>query len=207
MPSTETWIVARKGGPTSLKELSGKKVGTLLGSTFDYYFRVATDKFGIKGIDFAQLQASAALPALQNDALDAYLTTATTASLWHRKYGLPVIAKLSEVDPKLRGIGVVTAREDFLAKHPTFPAAYFRGIKTAIDAVRRDPEAYFAWEASVTGIPLDILRESTPTRFADTPAPEESIRALEEQLDFRLKTDVANARFDVRRWIVTPEAP
>lgn len=202
LPSTETWIVGRPGGPPSLQALSGKKVGTLLGSTFDYYFRAAAAQVGLSDIQFAQLQASAALPALQNDALDAYLTTSTTAALWQRKYGLPVIAKLSDVNPKLRGIGIVTARDDFLEAHPTFAAAYFRGLRTGIDAIRKDKAAYLAWEADASGIPLDILQASDSLRLADTPAPPESVAALQEQLAFRLATGVANAAFDVREWVV-----
>ncbi|MET0286948.1 MAG: transporter substrate-binding domain-containing protein [Polyangiales bacterium] len=204
LPTTETWIVARKGGPRTLAELPGKKVGTYFGSTFDYYFRAATAQLGIEGIDYAQLAPSAALPALQNDSLDAFLTTSTNAALWRSKYGLPVIAKLSEVDAKYRGIQIVSAREDFLAANPGFPAAYFRGLQTAIEAIRKDPEAFFAWEADVTGMPLEIVKVGSPLPLADTPIPPESVAALEEQLAFRLKTGVANAPFDVRGWVVEP---
>ena len=204
-PESETWVVARKGGPTSLRELAGKKVGTLFGSTFDYYFQVVVAKLGIAGIEYAQLQGPAALPALQKGALDAYLTPATTAALWQRKYGLPVIGRLSEVDPKLKGIGITTAREDFINANPGFPAAYYRALKTAIDAIQKDKEAYFAWQSDATGVPIDILRASEPLKFAETPIPEESVAALREMLEFRLKTNVANSWFDVREWVVEPE--
>lgn len=204
-PASETWIVARQGGPRTLQELSGKKVGLLLGSTFDYYFRVALDRLAIDGVEFAQLQASAALPALQNGALDAYLTTAVTGALWQSKFGLPVIAKLSEVDEKLRGIGIVTAREDFLAENPGFATAYYRALRTGIDAVRADREAYFRWESEATGVPIEILRSTEPLIFGDTATPETSVVSLIEQLDFRVRTGVANAPFDVREWVVGSE--
>jgi sulfonate transport system substrate-binding protein len=204
LPSTDTWVVGRKGGPATLAGLSGHKVGTLFGSTFDYYFRAGADQLGIKDIQYAQLPASAALPALNANELDAYLTTAATAETWRVRFGLPVIARLSEVDPRLQGVGITTVREDFLGKNPTFAAAYWRALKTGIDAFRSDPEKYYQWEAEASGVPIDIVRASSPKVFADTPIPKESVDQLERLLDFWLKTNVANGRFAVADWVVNP---
>ena len=98
--------------------------------------------------------------------------------------------------------GIVTAREDFLAKNPGFPEAYYRALRTGIDAIAEDRERYFRWESEATGVPIEILRETEPLIFGETATPEQSILSLIEQLDFRVRTGVANASFDIREWVV-----
>lgn len=204
-PTGDIWLVGRPDGPTSLKDLAGGKVGVLFGSTAHYIFRSAAEKEGVANVRFAQLLPSQALPALQRGDVDAYAAaTATTAELWRRKHGLPVIARIGEAHPELQGISVITAREDFLNANPTFAAAFWRGLKGGIDAIRNDPEAYYRWVSNSTGTPIEIVRATADERYADTPFPRDGVEGLQRLLDFQVRTGLANSTFRVADWIVGP---
>lgn len=204
-PTGDIWVVGRKGGPTSLKDLAGQKVALLFGSTAHYIFRSAAEAEGVQGIQYAQLQPSQALPAVQRGDVDAYAASASsTAELWRVKYGLPVIARIAQSHPDLQGISVITAREDFLAAHPQFAAAFWRGLKTGIDAIRRDPEAYYRWTSEQSGVPLEIVRATAVERYADVPFPREGVDGLQRLLAFQIRTGLANSSFQVADWATGP---
>jgi ABC-type nitrate/sulfonate/bicarbonate transport system substrate-binding protein len=201
-PDADAWVIGRKDGPATLEQLRGHKVGALFGSIFDYYARNVFDTLGIqKNVSYAQLQVSAALPALQRGDLDAYVTAPATAALWQSRYGLPVIAKASTSYPQWQTTSVATTRQDFLDANPSFPQAYWSGLKTGIDAIKRDPKAYLAWEAQVTGLPLDVVQATVRTDFSDIAIAPEGLPALQRLLDFQLRTGAAKAPFVIQDWV------
>lgn len=204
-PTGDIWVVGKPGGATSLKGLANRKVALLFGSTAHYIFRSAAEAEGIGGIEYAQLQPSQALPALQRGDVDAYTaSSATTAELWRVRNGLPVIAKIGQSHPDLQGISVITAREDFLGANPTFAAAFWRGLKTGIDAVRADPEAYYQWSSEISGTPIEIVRATAVERYADVPFPKDGVDGLQRLLAFQVRTGLANSTFNVADWATGP---
>jgi sulfonate transport system substrate-binding protein len=196
------WVVGRRGGPATLAALGGKRVGLLFGSTFDYGFQTAAQGLGLKDVAYTQLPSSAALPALQNNQLDAYVTSAAVAKLWIDRHGLTLVGKLGDVPSTGRTVSVISARADFLAAHPGFAPAFWRGLKAGIEAIRQDPEAYYRWSADSTGYPLDVVRATTSTAFDDQPISDAGVAALKKLLDFRVAHQVAQASFSVDDWVV-----
>lgn len=196
------WVIGRKGAPDSIAELGGHSVGLLFGSTFDYSFQTAAEGLQLKNIAYRQLPSSAALAALQNNELDSYVTSPTVGKLWVDKYGLKLIGRLGDVPSAGKIVSVISAREDFLAANPAFAAAFWRGLKTGIDAIRRDPESYFRWEADATGYSIDIIRATSKLDFEDRPISEDGVAALKSLLDFRVKHQVAKSSFPVDDWVL-----
>jgi sulfonate transport system substrate-binding protein len=196
------WVVGRKGGPRTLQELSGHSVGLLFGSTFDYSFQTAAEGLQLKNVGYTQLPSSAALPALQNNQLDAYVTSPSIAKLWIDKFGLTLIGKLGDVPSTGRTVSIISAREDFLKANPAFAAAFWRGLKSGIDAIRKDPEAYYRWVADSTGYSLDIVRATSGVNYEERPISEDGVAALKKLLDFRLKNKVAQSAFSVDDWVL-----
>lgn len=196
------WVVGRKGGPASLQELSGHSVGLLFGSTFDYSFQTAAEGLKLKDVAYTQLPSSAALPALQNNQLDAYVTSPSIAKLWVDKYGLTLVGKLGDVPQTGRTVSVISAREDFLAANPAFAAAFWRGLKTGIDAIARDPQAYYRWVAESTGYSLDIVKATSGVNYENRAISEEGVIALKRLLAFRVQHQVARSSFSVDDWVL-----
>lgn len=202
MIESSFWVVGRKGGPKHLEELGGQRVGLLFGSTFDYAFQTAAQGLQLKDIQYSQLPGSAALPALQNNQLDAYVTSASVGKLWVDQHGLTLIGKLGDVPASGKIVSVITAREDFLAANPAFAAAFWRGIKTGIEAIQGDPEAYYQWIADSTGYTLENARTTTGINYEDRPISEEGVAALKKLLAFRLENQVAQSNFSVDDWVL-----
>lgn len=204
-PDADAWVVGRADGPDTLAALSGKRVGALFGSIFDYYARNVFDTLGIRDqVSYAQLQVSAALPALQRGDLDAYVTVPATAALWAQQYGLKVIAKASETYPQWQTTTVATANQAFLDQHPQLPAAFWAGIQSGIQAIEADVPAYLAWEAEVTGLPLPVIEATARTSFSDVPVNADGVVALQRLLDYQLASEAAKNSFVVTDWVVTP---
>jgi sulfonate transport system substrate-binding protein len=196
------WVVGRKGGPKSLQELGGHSVGLLFGSTFDYSFQTAAEGLKLKDIAYTQLPSSAALPALQNNQLDAYVTSPAIAKLWIDKFGLTLVGKLGDVPSTGRTVSVISAREDFLAANPAFAAAFWRGLRSGIAAIKKNPEAYFEWVSASTGYSLDIVRATSGTTYEDKAISEEGVTALKRLLAFRVDHQVAKSAFSVDDWVL-----
>lgn len=196
------WVVGRKDGPKNFSELSGRSVGLLFGSTFDYSFQTAAEILKLKNISYTQLPTSAALPALQNNQLDAYVTQASVAKLWVDQFGLTLVGRLGDVEGAARAVSVISAREDFLSANPKFAAAFWRGLKTGIDGIRKDPEAYYRWAADTTGYSIDIVRATSAIDFEDKAISEDGVVALKKLLDFRVKNQVAQSSFSVDDWVL-----
>ena len=196
------WVVGRPGGPATLAALGGQRVGLLFGSTFDYSFQTAAQGLGLKDVAYTQLPSSAALPALQNNQLDAYVTSAVVAKLWIDRHGLTLVGKLGDVPSTGRTVSVISARADFLAANPSFAPAFWRGLHAGIDAIRQDPDAYYRWSADSTGYPLDVVRATTSLDFEDRPISDAGVAALKKLLDFRVASQVAQAPFSIDDWVV-----
>ncbi|WP_162875632.1 ABC transporter substrate-binding protein [Sphingomonas crusticola] len=205
LPTGDIWVVGRKDGPQSIRELSGRKVGVLFGSTAHYIMRRAAEVEGVPGISYAQLEPAVALHALKRGDIDAYAASqAVTAETWRARFGLPIIAKIGTEHPELQGVSVMTARSDFLTAHPTFAGAFWRGLKTGIDAIRKDPDAYYRWVSDKTGVPIATVRATAAERYADTPFPKEGVDALQRLLAFQIRTGLANSSFSVADWATGP---
>lgn len=196
------WVVGRPGCPAALDQLSGHSVGLLFGSTFDYGFQTAAAGLGLKNVAYTQMPTSAALPALQNAQLDAYVTTPPVAKLWIDKFGLTLVGKLGDVPSTGRTVSVITAREDFLQANPTFAPAFWRGLASGIAAMRSDPDAYYRWVAESGGYSLDVARVTSGTNYAQQAISEDGVTALKKLLAFRLEHKVAQAAFSVDDWVL-----
>jgi len=196
------WVVGRQDGPSTLAGLGGYKVGLLFGSTFDYSFKTAANGLQLKDVAYTQLPASAALPALQNNQLDAYVTSPNIAKVWVDKYGLKLIGKLGDVPESGRIVSVITARSDFLDNHPAFAPAFWRALHQSIGVIHRDPEAYYQWVADSTGYDINVVRATSDAQYEDVAISEDGVKALKALLAFRLADNVAKADFSVDDWVL-----
>jgi len=71
-----------------------------------------------------------------------------------------------------------------LKANPAFAAAFWRGLKSGIDAIRKDPEAYYRWVADSTGYSLDIVRATSGVNYEERPISEEALAALKKAAGF-----------------------
>ena len=56
---------------------------------------------------------------------------------------------------------VTLVNADFLTTHPKLQQAWWEVTKLGLDAIKKDPAAYYAWTTKAQGYPADVV-EATP---------------------------------------------
>ncbi len=202
-PIGDAWLLARKGGPTRVAELAGKRVGLQFGSNFDKYGRgVLKDAGLLERVQLINIPIPESFAALTRGDLDAVGVPANTAATWLRKNSFPVLERASKDHPKLQGTSVTVVTSRFLRAHPTLPTAWWEAARAGIDEIRKDGEAYLRFVSEVHGMPLDAVRESMPLRFGDQPIDPEGKASVRSTLEFLLEFGTAKAPFSIDEWVV-----
>jgi NitT/TauT family transport system substrate-binding protein/sulfonate transport system substrate-binding protein len=197
----ETWLIGRKGGPTTIAELQGKKVATAPGSYMDRYLKGLIDEAGLTGkVQVGVMLPPAGVSAIQHGSLDAYaFPFPIGASL--AEQGYPVIDQASD-HPGLTGNSVTLISDQALAEHPQLVDAWRAATKASNEAVRADPDAFWAWEAKNNNVTESAAKASYPVdHYPLEPYPAAALQGLQGTLDFLVQSKQAKA-FDLEAWKV-----
>jgi ABC-type nitrate/sulfonate/bicarbonate transport system substrate-binding protein len=198
-----TWIAARDGGPTSIEDLAGTKVGVQFGSNFDRYLRTALDDAGLTDdVQLVNLLVADGYGALTSGAIDAYSAPATTVGLWVTNGGVQVIDKAEESHPDYTSAMVTLVNDDFLTANPELQDAWWALTRLGLDKIQADPDAYYQWTADTLGYPVDVVEETTVLIDPEEPVSDEDVAGLEETQDFLVDQQLAASPFEVSSWVV-----
>jgi ABC-type nitrate/sulfonate/bicarbonate transport system substrate-binding protein len=198
-----TWIAGRDGGPGSVEELAGKKVGVQFGSNFDRYLRTALDDAGLTDdVQLVNLLVADGYGALTGGSIDAYSGPATAVGLWAAKGGVQVIDKAEESHPDYTSALVTLVNDDFLSEHPRLADAWWELTKIGLDKIQEDPDAYYQWTADTLGYPLEVVKATTVLIDPAEPVSDADVDGLQNTQDFLLEQGVAQKAFDVSDWVV-----
>jgi sulfonate transport system substrate-binding protein len=198
-----TWIAARKGGPKSIDDLAGAKIGTQFGSNFDRYVRFVLEDHGLLDkVQLVNLTGADAYAALTSGALDAYAMNSPLVASWEEKGGITVIGK-AEVDyPGYFSASATLVNQSFLDQHPTIQQAWWAVYDEGQKLIKKDPDAYLAWVAENSGVSRAIAKKVTVLVQQDEPVTAQAIRVEEETLQFLLDQKTAKQRFAIKDWVV-----
>lgn len=198
-----TWIAGRDGGPDSVEDLAGKKVGVQFGSNFDRYLRTALEDAGLTDdVQLVNLLVADGYGALTGGSIDAYSGPATAIGLWASKGGVQVIDKAEESHPDYTSAMVTLVDDDFLSEHPRLADAWWELTKIGLDKIQEDPAAYYQWTSDTLGYPLEVVKATTVLIDPDEPVADDDVAGLQKTQDFLLDQKVAQKSFDVDAWVV-----
>jgi sulfonate transport system substrate-binding protein len=198
-----TWIAGRDGGPGSIEDLAGKKVGVQFGSNFDRYLRTALDDAGLTDeVQLVNLLVADGYGALTGGSIDAYAAPATSVGLWAAKGGVQVIDKAEESHPDYTSAMVTLVNDDFLSAHPKLADAWWELTKIGLDKIQQDPEGYYQWTSDTLGYPVEVVKATTVLIDPDEPVSDADVDGLQDTQDFLLEQGVAQKSFDVSAWVV-----
>jgi sulfonate transport system substrate-binding protein len=197
----EAWLIGRKGGPTTLAELPGKKVATAPGSYMDRYLKGLLAEEDLTGkVQVGALLPPAGVSAIQSGSLDAYaFPFPIGASL--AEQGYPVIDTASK-HSGLAGNSVTLISERALSDHPQLAGAWRAATKADNQAVRADPDAFWKWEATNNKVTVAAAKASYPVdNYPLEPFPADAVAALQGTLDYLVQSKQAK-NFDLKGWQV-----
>lgn len=197
------WIAARTGGPTSIDQLAGKKVGVQFGSNFDHYLRYVLDQHHLTDkVTLVNLAMGDGYAALISGAIDAYSATSGLAATWAQKGGITIIDKAEQSHPDYKSASVTLVNQSFLDKHPNIQQAWWAVYDEGQQLIKQDPDAYLTWTAKQSGETLATAKETTILSYQDRPVTDEAITAAEGTEQFLTQQKLAKQSFSISDWAV-----
>jgi NitT/TauT family transport system substrate-binding protein/sulfonate transport system substrate-binding protein len=199
--NNQAWLIGRKGGPTTLPELAGKKVATAPGSYMDRFLKGLIHEEGLDGkVQVGALLPPAGVSAIQNGSLDAYAFPFPIGASLAEK-GFPVIAKATDHEG-LAGNSVTLITDSALADHPKLAEAWRASTQAGNQAVRDDPDAFWTFESTSNKVSPAAAQESYPVEnYPLEPFPADAVSALQGTLDYLVESKQAKD-FDLSAWQV-----
>ncbi|OAK55373.1 aliphatic sulfonate ABC transporter substrate-binding protein [Variovorax paradoxus] len=199
------WLLTPRNGVRSVKELDGKSIGVARGSYMHRYVLGLLKEHGLqKSVKVIHMFPRDGEAALDQGSIAAFAAQIDVGPLLASR-GYPVIDE-AEQHPTLRGTSVIVASSKLLAAAPGVPAAWTRARRTALQEIRRDSAAYYAFHAEVSGFPLDVVRVSHPlSQFPEAAYPAEGLALLDEVKKFLLAENLVSRDFALAQWRA-PEA-
>jgi sulfonate transport system substrate-binding protein len=201
------WIAARDGGPTSIAQLAGKKVGVQLGSDFDHYLRYVLAQEHLTGkVTLVNLAMGDGYAALTSGAIDAYSAEAGIAAVWQQKGGVRIINKAEVAYPSYAEDDVALVNDSFLRAHPNIQQAWWALYNEGQKLIRQNPNAYLAWTAKESGETLAIVKATSAITYQDSPITSGSIATADSTEQFLVQQKLATTDFSITGWAVDPPA-
>jgi sulfonate transport system substrate-binding protein len=199
------WLLTPRNGASDVKALEGQTIGVARGSYMHRYVLGLLKAHGLqKSVKVIHMFPRDGEAALDQHSIAAFAAQIDVGPLLASR-GYPVIDE-ADRHPTLRGTSVIVASNKLLAAAPGVPAAWTRARRTALQEIRRDSEAYYAFHAEVSGFPLEVVKVSHPlSQFPEAAYPPEGLALLDEVKKFLLAENLVSRDFALAQWRA-PEA-
>lgn len=196
------WLLTPRNGVRSVKELEGQSIGVARGSYMHRYVLGLLKENGLqKSVKVIHMFPRDGEAALDQASIAAFAAQIDVGPLLASR-GYPVIDE-AERHPTLRGTSVIVASNKVLAAAPGLAAAWTRARRTALQEIRRDSAAYYAFHAEVSGFPLEVVKVSHPlSQFPEPAYPAEGMALLDEVKKFLLTENLVSRDFELAQWRV-----
>lgn len=201
-------IVAKKdGGPASLKDLEGKRIGVQTGSYIHRYLLGALERAGVRPKEIIHMYTPAIIAALEKNAIDAGgLVSADQAA--QEKKGYRSIDIASRDHPDLLGTSVTVVTEKYLAGHKDIVQVWQKAETRAAKVAKADWPGYTAYVAETGGYAPDISVKTTlKDQLPDEPFPAEGLKLLDGTKTFLVQQALVKKDYTLDSWLAPGARP
>ncbi|MGI5415098.1 ABC transporter substrate-binding protein [Actinomadura luteofluorescens] len=201
-------IVAKKdGGPASLKDLEGKRIGVQTGSYIHRYLLGALERAGVRPKEIIHMYTPAIIAALEKNAIDAGgLVSADQAA--QEKKGYRSIDIASRDHPDLLGTSVTVVTEKYLAGHKDIVQVWQKAETRAAKVAKADWPGYTAYVAETGGYAPDISVKTTlKDQLPDEPFPAEGLKLLDGTKAFLVQQALVKKDYTLDSWLAPGARP
>jgi sulfonate transport system substrate-binding protein len=196
----DTWIFAKKNGPTTLAGLAGGTVAVPEGS---YIYRALvgilaqhglTNKVTVTNL----VSVPEGVAALNSGSIDAFAEQPNNALV---SGGFPVIAKATKGYPSLLGSSVTVISSGAAQAHPGLATAWNKARTAVTTNAKANPSAYYAWDAGPTGDSVALLKKVSPLSSYDSAPFTTSGTALLKSVNtFLLNQKITTTSVSIDAW-------
>ncbi|WP_173390590.1 ABC transporter substrate-binding protein [Actinomadura litoris] len=195
-------IVAKKdGGPTSLKDLEGKRIGVQTGSYIHRYLLGALQQAGVRPKQIIHMYTPAIIAALEKNAIDAGgLVSADQVAEEAKGYRSVDVA--SRDHPDLLGTSATVVTEKYLSGHKDIVKVWQRAESKATRVAKANWPAYTAYVARTGGYaPQVTIKTTLREQLPDTPFPPEGLKLLDGTKGFLAGQKLLKTDFPIDSWL------
>jgi ABC-type nitrate/sulfonate/bicarbonate transport system substrate-binding protein len=198
--NTDYTLVGKKGGPTTLAALAGKKVSAAPGTAPEQYLIELLQQQGLSDkIKISNLQTNDAATALKAGSIDAFVASGPMAATFASQ-GYPIIDKASD-HTGLYTTSVNIASQKFLDEHPGFAQAWGQALADAVKSIKASSTQYWAFAAKAEKVTVPIATAANPlNNYPDTAFSADGVTQITASYNFLQKQGKLKAPFDLNAW-------
>ncbi len=198
------YLIGKKDGPKTVKDLEGKTIAIQKGSFMHRYVVGLLEQEGVKDYKLVHMLRPDGEAALARGEVEAMTNTGVNA-LKQLDEGYAHLDDASK-HPDLVGTSTTVVSEKYLAKFPDFPKVWNEIREKALADLKQHEQEYYELVAQIQQSTPALVKEANPISYiTDTAFADEGIALLEGTKDFLVKEKIADQDFDIQDWILRAE--
>lgn len=196
---TVGYLIGKKDGPKSVKDLQGKTIAIQKGSFMHRYVVGLLQQEGVTDYKLVHMLIPDATAALARGDVDA------TTNL-----GVPALKLIDEgythlddasKHPDLLGSSATVVSEEYLEKFPDFPKVWNEAREKALADLKQHEDEYYEFLAEIGDTTPELAKQVNPiSDIKDTAFTEEGIKLLEGTKNFLVEEKLAKKDFNISDW-------
>ncbi|WP_042195977.1 ABC transporter substrate-binding protein [Paenibacillus camerounensis] len=196
---TVGYLIGKKDGPKTVKDLQGKTIAIQKGSFMHRYVAGLLQQEGVTDYKLVHMLIPDATAALARGDVDA------TTNL-----GVPALKLIDEgythlddasKHPDLLGSSATVVSEEYLEKFPDFPKVWNEAREKALADLKQHEDEYYEFLAEIGNTTPELAKQVNPiSDIKDTAFTEEGTKLLEGTKNFLVEEKLAKKDFNITDW-------
>lgn len=180
-------IAATGSGIESIEDLKGKRVGTFVGGTWQYYLNVYLESVGLTQEDVELFNTAAeTATAIRSGEIDAAVIGLSTAYILEDEGSAYIVSN----EPGTDTANVITARDKFVEEHPEEAKLIVEVYEKAVNAVAEDVESYAKFIANKQELDEEIIVKAYLQNEYKFELGDDDIASLSELYDYMIQNEL-----------------
>lgn len=196
---TVGYLIGKKDGPETVKDLQGKTIAIQKGSFMHRYIVGLLQQEGVTAYKLVHMLTPDATAALARGDVDATTNTGVPAlKLIDQGY-----TRLDDASshPDLLGSSATVVSEEYLKKFPDFPKVWNAAREKALADLKQHEDEYYQFLAEIGDTTPELAKQVSPiSDIKDTPFTEEGTKLLEGTKNFLVEEKLAKKDFKISDW-------
>lgn len=195
------YLIGKKDGVKSVKDLEGKTIAVQKGSFMHRYVVGLLKKKGVKNYSLVHMLTPDAEAALARGEIDAMTNSGVRAIKQLEEGYVHLDDALSH--PELIGSSVTVVSEDYLVKSPNIAKIWNEAVRKSLDDLKQHEEEYYELIAKISNSTPELVKETAPIEWLESePFTDSGIALLEGTKEFLVKEKLAQKDFSIEEWIL-----
>ncbi|MNW51684.1 putative aliphatic sulfonates-binding protein precursor [compost metagenome] len=193
------YLIGKKDGPTSVKDLQGKTIAIQKGSFMHRYVVGLLKEAGVTDYKLVHMLTPDGTAALARGDVDAITNTGVPA-LKQIEEGYPALDIASD-HPELLGSSVTVVSEQYLEKFPDFPKIWNEARLKALEDLKQHEDEYYQFLAEIGDTTPELAKQASPIEsIKDSAFSEEGLKLLDGTKNFLVEENIAKKDFNIKDW-------